>query len=282
MVSKRFAFALVLICALCVWFSATSQSIAQNGPEDGSPAAAGTEGTAVAVIDGQQLSPVNERMRLLPACLQCYFGVWELSLAPGATEAIGALPVTMMGFAVAGEVTLDPPSPSQNGPIAEGNGFLWLDGVPESISNQGATPATIYLAGIVPGSASVTPDQLTLLGGAMIEAQSSQNYSFRIGKLTLDDDDAEATINPLDWPVILSVTSGEVSFESAISSLPPDQLAVDTLGRDEMRSGVEVFAPSTVIRMSHDPGTGDASIWFIGVYAYEPTGSPGCGWRCRG
>jgi hypothetical protein len=289
MVSKRFAFVLLLIVALCVYFAPFSGITAQ--PEASPAASPGASPEASPVVGGEIVHHPGELVfPRAPACIDCYFGLWQLTIPPGESTTVDRLAGSIGGYTAQGSVTLSPGSPSfpaGGGPIREFRGFAWPEvepGQQVTVTNELADqPAIVYIFGIVEGRTAVASPSLELLGGASFQAQPRQNYYFLVGQLIVEAEGDEVVFDPRAWPAVLNIPEGLVQVTTAAAALEFGDVAIDVASFDEAGPGVQVLEPATIVRLVRaEDAQGEMIVWFTGVLAYDPEGDPGCGWRCRG
>jgi hypothetical protein len=272
MLSKRLVCVLLLLAALCGYVAVSSGTDAQS---DGTPPA----GTPIAMrIGGVEPSPVSEtHPPELPACIECYFGLWQLNV-PGEVT-VPPIDDPLMAFIVSGTATIDP---DVAGIDESTQAFAWPSGVDVTVSTEDDS-ATLYFFGLVPGRGASDIEGLTLLGGAAFTAQPAQPYSFVIAKLTLTESSPPLVFAPDTWPAILNVAEGDVEITTAQSSLIAEDRVIDVTSFDEFGPSVHVLEPATLVYMTRAAGAdGDVVVWFTGIYSSAPTGGPGCGWHCHG
>lgn len=273
MVSKRAALVIFMLAAIGISLLLFSSTDAQPvaSPEAGTPFATPIR------IGGANPSPVNQvQPPDLPACFECYFGLWELTVT-GQVE-VAPVAAQLQAYVISGSVTVNPDGGTH---MENEDMFRWPKNQTATVSAQGDT-ATVYILGLVPGRDASNIQGLRLLGGTAFHAQSEQDYEFIIGKVTLDEQSAPLIFDPDIWPAILDVTEGEVETTTAPVSLAPDYPVIDVSSFDEFSAGVHVLLPATLVQITRTPGSdGNVVIWYAGISSQTPVGAPGCGWYCR-
>lgn len=271
MVPKRLVVVLLVVFALCGYVAVYSAADAQL---DASPEA----GTSSDVrIGGVVPSPVSQtHPSELPACIECYFGLWQLDVTGEVT--VPPIDDPLMAFIVSGTATIEPDASAVD---ESTEAFAWPNGVDVTVSTEDDS-ATLYFFGLVPGRGASDIEGLTLLGGAAFAAQPAQPYDFVIAKLTLTE---SSTIDfaPDTWPAILNVTEGEIETTTAQSALIDEDRVIDVTSFDEFGPGVHVLEPATLVHAAPAADSeGDVVIWYAGMYSSAPEGGRGCGWHCHG
>lgn len=273
MVSKRAALVIFMLAAIGISLITFSGTDAQ--PE-ASPAAGSPAATPIR-IGGADPSPVSVvQPSDLPACFECYFGLWELTVT-GQVE-VAPVAARLQAYVTSGSITVTPDGGTH---MENTDLFRWPVNETATVSAQEGT-ATAYLLGLVPGRDASNIQGLRLLGGAAFHAQSEQDYDFIIGKVTLDENSDPLLFDPDIWPAILDVTEGEVETTTALVSLGANYPVIDVSSFDEFSAGVEILLPATLVQITRTAGSdSNVVIWYAGISSPAPVGSPGCSWACR-
>jgi hypothetical protein len=282
MLTKRFVIIVVLAAAvlgyLVLPFSGMQTIARLSGtPTGGSPVA-----VASPVIGGVVADAGGEKINNPPPCIDCYFGLWELSLEAGESQEFEAVSGVINGFTVAGTITRTDGSTGETADIGELRIFSWPTDRKITITAGDGSPATVYVFGLVEGRDAMVSPQLELLGGAALQAQPRREYLFVIARLKLNSDGDGIFFGPYIWPAIVQFSTDETDQTTAASTLSSGGTAIDVTSFDENGADVQILEPATLLQVTRTGATEeDVEVWFVGIRSYAPGADPACGWHCK-
>jgi hypothetical protein len=280
MLTKRFVFIVVLAAVVLGYFVFPFSGMQTIARLSGTPGVASP--AASPVIGGVVANAGGEKIDNPPPCINCYFGLWELSLEAGESQAFEPLSGVINGFTVAGTVTRTDESTGRTTNIEQLQIFSWPTDTKITITAGDASPATVYVFGIVEGRDAIVSPPLELLGGAAIQAQPRSEYLFVIARLKLDADGDGIFFGPYVWPAIVQFSTDGTDQTTAATTLDSEETAIEVTSFDEIGSDFQILEPASLLRVTRTGATEeDVEVWFVGVRSYEPGADPACGWHCK-
>jgi hypothetical protein len=283
MLTKRFVIIVVLAAVVLGYFVLPFSGMQTIAHLSGTPDAGGTpQPVASPIIGGVVADAGGEKTYNPPPCIDCYFGLWELSLEAGESQSFEASSGVINGFTVSGTVTRTDGSTGETTNIRELQVFYWPTDREITITAGDEAPATVYVFGLVEGHDAIVSTHLTLLGGAAVQAQPRRKYVFVIAKLSLPSIGEGIFFGPYEWPAIMQVSTENTDQITAPTTFSSQETAIDVTSFDENGADIQILEPATLVQVTRTGATGeDVEVWFVGVRSYEPGADPACGWHCK-